>query len=445
MSAESKQPTTAPKIAEKHLEDLIKDALSAMQVQLPLALAVSGGGDSVALMHLVAVWARDKGFDTKTIFVLTVDHGLRPAAAAEAGQVAAWAGALGLSHETLHWEGDKPQSRIQEKARAARYDLMGEWCAAHQVENLLLAHTASDQTETVGMRFLKGSGTRGLAGMQATTELPQGVRLIRPLLAAGGDDLRTWLAKRELPWFEDPSNENQSYDRVRMRRMLEGDAPLAAQLDSLNDQASDARSAMEQATDDLLRDGAKLNSGLWAQVDRRIFRSAPPAIIAQALSRMILALGGGAYQAPQGALSQLTETIFAVDFKAATLGRCIIAADGPQNLLIGREGRNITSLALTAEQEDVWDNRIRVGTNRKVEICALGQWNMEKLSKQMRDEIKEVLPPLFRPAAMAVVFEDGQEAIPFAGIGDWTGLEASFGGFAPFGAQSLKASLSTGC
>lgn len=127
-----------------------------------LAVAVSGGPDSMALLLLAQEWAAARG---GRVSALTVDHGLRAELSAEAAQVAQWAGLLGVSHVALTWIGDKPTADIQAAAREARYCLLEEWCAASGVFHLLLAHHRDDQAETFLLRLARGSGLDGLAAI----------------------------------------------------------------------------------------------------------------------------------------------------------------------------------------------------------------------------------------------------------------------------------------
>ena len=176
----------------------------------PIAVAVSGGPDSVALLLLAAA-----AFPGRTT-ALTVDHGLRPAAADEAANVARQCAAAGIPHQILHWTGAKPTANIQAAARAARYRLMADWCAAHGTVLLLTAHHADDQAETLLMRLARGSGSPGLAGIRARRDLGQGVTLVRPLLTVRRADLSTngWQVAN------DPTNHDPHYDRTHARRLL---------------------------------------------------------------------------------------------------------------------------------------------------------------------------------------------------------------------------------
>jgi tRNA(Ile)-lysidine synthase len=131
---------------------------------------VSGGPDSLALAILADRWARARGGEA---WALIVDHGLRPESAAEAATVGGWLAARGIPHAVLPWPGEKPTTGIQEAARAARYRLLADWCAAHGCLHLLTAHHRDDQAETYLIRHRAGSFVDGLAGMSVVRELPQ--------------------------------------------------------------------------------------------------------------------------------------------------------------------------------------------------------------------------------------------------------------------------------
>jgi tRNA(Ile)-lysidine synthase len=179
-----------------------------------LAVAVSGGGDSLALLLLAA-----RTFPGRVV-ALTVDHGLRAEAATEAAGVSAHCAVLGVPHATLRWEGIKPRGNIQAAARAARYRLMADWCAARQVSLLLTAHHADDQAETLLMRLQRGSGSAGLAGIRAMRELAPGVTLLRPLLGVRRTELAAMVAAAGWTPVVDPSNADLRFDRTAARALL---------------------------------------------------------------------------------------------------------------------------------------------------------------------------------------------------------------------------------
>lgn len=181
-----------------------------------LALAVSGGSDSLALTVLAREWAKEHGV---RLAVLTVDHGLRPEAKQEADQVAAICADWGIEHTTLIWT-DHPQTgNLMAEARVARYRLMAEWARENGISQIALGHTSDDNAETFVMGLMRGAGLDGLSGMRPTFEA-HGVHFERPLLRCKRAALRLLLAERGLSWVEDPSNDDDQYDRVRVRKAL---------------------------------------------------------------------------------------------------------------------------------------------------------------------------------------------------------------------------------
>jgi len=151
--------------------DAVMGACGPWGLKPRLAVAVSGGADSLALALLAYDWARTRGGEA---VALTVDHGLREASAHEARRVGEWLREAGMRHHMLKWHGPHPTTRIQEAARIARYDLLTRWCRANQIMFLLLAHHRDDQAETYLMRKERGSGPTGLAAMRAVTPPPGG-------------------------------------------------------------------------------------------------------------------------------------------------------------------------------------------------------------------------------------------------------------------------------
>jgi len=194
-----------------------------------IGLAISGGGDSMALLELAANWAHRHD---RSLIGLTVDHSLRPEAADEAAFVARTCAHHGIEHRTLVW--DTPQ-KSQARARRARHSLLAEALKQAGGQVLMTGHMADDQLENYLIRKASSSGDYGLAGMQAVAVSPvwpegANVFLLRPLLAMRRAQLRDWLVERGTPWCEDPSNEDETYERVRARRQLATTAGLAGEI-----------------------------------------------------------------------------------------------------------------------------------------------------------------------------------------------------------------------
>jgi len=191
-----------------------------------IAVAVSGGPDSLALL-LLAEAARPG-----MITAATVDHGLRPEAAAEAAMVSDTCQALCIPHATLRVTVADDPAGVQAAARKARYAALGAWAAREDIVALATAHHADDQAETVLMRLARGAGLGGLAGIRRSrpfTEVP-GVILIRPLLDWTKAELEELIAAAGIEPVRDPSNADPRYDRTRARALLAGGWPEAARV-----------------------------------------------------------------------------------------------------------------------------------------------------------------------------------------------------------------------
>jgi tRNA(Ile)-lysidine synthase len=168
-------------------------------------------------MLLAARWP---GCRTIPIEIATVDHGLRAGSHQEAEQVAAWSRSVGFAHHVLSWEGEKPTTRIQERARAARYRLLERCAGRIGADHIVAAHHADDQAETVLLRLTRGSGPAGLAGMAPFTKLGA-VTLARPLLDVPKADLAAFCEAAGHPFLRDWSNENPAFARTRLRKLRE--------------------------------------------------------------------------------------------------------------------------------------------------------------------------------------------------------------------------------
>lgn len=181
-----------------------------------IGVAVSGGPDSLALLLLAVASRPDQ------VEAATVDHGLRPEAHEEALIVGQICERLRIPHVTLtaRWS-EVPQTAIQERARQQRYLLLGYWAEERGLDALATAHHADDQAETFLMRLARGSGVRGLAGMRRRSTAPGShIKLIRPLLGWRRSELEAICANADLQPITDPSNEDDRFERVRVRQAL---------------------------------------------------------------------------------------------------------------------------------------------------------------------------------------------------------------------------------
>lgn len=192
--------------AEK-LESLCSGAASRA-----VAVALSGGPDSLALTLLLQAHCPD-------LVALTIDHGLRKESAAEAESVAAMMRRRKIAHVTLKIKAKPPTANFMEWARRQRYALLLKYCREHGIADLFVAHQLADQVETFFLNLERGSGLRGLGGMQEISVV-EGVRIIRPLLEVPKPALEAYLRKKRMQAIVDPTNENLHFKRNRLRQGL---------------------------------------------------------------------------------------------------------------------------------------------------------------------------------------------------------------------------------
>lgn len=317
----------------------------------PGAVAVSGGSDSLALMHLLARWAKARRLPPPV--VLTVDHGLRPDSRAIAGKVVSAAKKAGLKSSALVWTGKKPKGDIEATARDARYALMGDWLATNKIDALYVAHTQDDQAETFLLRLVRGSGLDGLSAMQPVAPYPvagrRALRVVRPLLALAREDLRAHLVTLGMPWTEDPMNLDPRFARARIRAAW----PALEALGLARGRISDAAAHMARAREALdwvtlaVAQRACRTVGDGVAVDSDALVQAPREVALRLLARLLMAVGGQVYRPRFESLERLFERIARGGAASgATLHGCIVAPAprakavfGTGTILIRPEGK----------------------------------------------------------------------------------------------------------
>jgi tRNA(Ile)-lysidine synthase len=359
----------------------------------------------MALLRLVAAWRLDV-----QITVLTVDHGLRRESAEEARQVAAWSAGEGLPHVTLVWPGPKPASGVQAKARAARYDLMTGWCRENGAGWLLTAHTLDDQAETVLMRLSRTTSFESLAGIPEVGEW-KGVGLFRPLLGDRRETLRGYLRGLGQPWIDDPSNDDERFERVRIRKALPVLRELGVTADGLSRFANEARAVSE---------GLAAAAAAWCGhhikgfdegyclVPLADFQTQPDAIRSRILGRLVAAYGSGQGAEP-AELALLSAWAGGVGSRR-TLGGALIGRRR-DHLIIGREPGRIGGESLIVRDGGIglWDHRFEVRAAPGSRITALGTGRLNRVKS---------LPAFVQNALPAVELPDGSLCVPHLGVGE---------------------------
>ena len=385
-----------------------------------LAVAVSGGADSLALAILADRWARRRG---GRICALTVDHRLRPESGDEVRRLQGWLATREIGHEVLVWSEPKPATGIEVAAREARYSLLGGWCRERGCLHLLTAHHRDDQTETHLIRARAHSGPDGLAGMPAVRELAA-CQLVRPLLGFAKARLTALLAAERQAWITDPSNLDPAFERARLRLAEAGrvsvgsrHAKALAGLDALGQE----RRSRERARDALLARAAMLHPAGFAALDPELLRRAPPDTAERALAAVVVTIGGGAYPPRRPRLVRLRRALFGAEpgRSGHTLGGCRYAVWRGHILVLREAAAAAGPVTLAPGAALAWDRRFRISLAPDAPGAALvgylrreGVAELDRGAPELR---RSRLPRLIYPLLPAVWDRAGLAAVPALG------------------------------
>lgn len=319
-----------------------------------LAVAVSGGSDSLALALLASDWARGQG---GAAVALTVDHRLRPESRAEAEQTGSWLAARGIEHHILPWAEAEIGPGLQAAARTARYRLLTGWCRDHHVLHLLLGHQQDDQAETLMLRLARGSGVDGLAAM-APSAAHTDVQILRPLLDTSREDLRDYLRAQGQDWAEDPSNQAERFDRVRWRKTLAEQHIPAGRLALTARQLGRARQALEAESAALAVDAVTLSGLGHAELDRAPLAAAAAEVALRLVAALSRTVGGGDFPPRLDGLERMLAALRAGLSGRRTFAGCVFAPQRGGRILVYREAAKMAApVALEPGREALWDNR----------------------------------------------------------------------------------------
>lgn len=363
--------------------DALSGLFSAVSGHRRVVLAVSGGSDSMALMALYHAFRAADPAAPEAV-VATIDHGLRPDAALDARFVLEAAAAYGLPAVVRRWEGDKPAADIQAAARAERYRLLGAVAREVGASAILTAHTIDDQAETLLLRLARGSGVKGLSAMAPVRPLTSwpdaddrsdgdarqgaatdgGVALVRPLLGVSRARLRATLRRDGVGWREDPSNENDRFARVRMRRLMPA---LAAEgLDARRLAATAGRLARADAAIDAMVEAlaaAALEADAFGVLSLELapFGAAPDEVRLRLLARMLGWAGGGDHGPRLDRLERAAAVIDGRRDARFTLAGALLTVGGGRLVVCREVGRGgLPDMRLAPGASGVWDGRWRV-------------------------------------------------------------------------------------
>lgn len=397
-----------------------------------LAVAVSGGSDSMALALLAAEWATGQG---REVIALCVDHGLRPDSAAEALQVSKWLAGHSIDTHILRWNGPFPKTGIQSAAREARYALMTDFCCQEKISAVLLGHQMEDQAETVLMRLSKGSGLDGLSAIRKLTTR-DGVNLIRPLLDIERRQLRNFLRNHGQSWIEDPSNENPAFTRTHLGpvlaalQQLPGSEPRSLSLSAKR--LGRAADALAELTNRQFQEICQVSPFGFVQMPDLALRNCPDEIGLRLLSRSLSLVSGRDEQIKLSALERLYDRCLRQNnSRAETLSGCEIFRSGDHWTICREAGRQeLPECKIGAEPVFLWDQRYAVidlkpddPLKKDLRVRRIGPDGWKYLKNTGLIKSERTLPAKVRNTLPGIWSDDHLVAAPlFSGQMDQSGI-----------------------
>ena len=366
----------------------------------PIAVALSGGGDSVALLHAATAWAQAHG---RRLIALTVDHQLQPQSLAWTEACGALAARLGAGFQPLAWDGPKPETGLPAAARAARHRLLAEAAQSLGAQVLLIGHTADDVLEARAMRA-DGATTPEPREWSPSPAWPEGrgLLLLRPLLGLRRAVLRDWLEARGAAWIEDPANRDPRFARARARAALthHGEVPPG----------EDAPLALAAI--------CRVDPAGGLAFPRAAFRVAPAGEARRLMGLACVCAGGGARPPASAARDRLAERLRGAEALVATLAGARVETCGDEVRIVREAGEarrgGLQPLALAPGRPAVWDGRF--------EITAMGEGlqvrSLRGLAGRLPGDQQHALagwPSAVRGALPAIVDEAEGVSCPLLG------------------------------
>ena len=369
-----------------------------------IAVACSGGNDSMALALLMRNWANNTG---NNIIALIVNHKLRTDSTVEAKLVQTRLKDVNITAHILTRKFDeKITSDIQNKARMLRYQLLQQWCVDNDYQTIATAHHIQDQAETFLLRLARGSGVYGLAAMPKSSIIGLksnkfgNINLIRPLLDINKNDLIDSLANFNVKAVDDPSNKNEKFDRVKIRnnqQLLDSIGLNPQRLAKTAKNLRRARNALEEITKNTINEAVQFYPVGYCHLDKKLLLNQPEEIILRALSNIIITISGGKYPPRLSQIENLYDNLTEnKTFNGCSLAGAIVAplAFSKQNkkpniLIFYRENSAISDIK-SITNKVIWDNRFLLEFNLnnqnidKIEIRKLGDAGRVEINKDIK-------------------------------------------------------------
>jgi tRNA(Ile)-lysidine synthase len=383
-----------------------------IEKQSAIAVAVSGGADSLALLWLTSRWLRAQNPSARCI-AISVNHHLRLESTQEMVDLYQLIKQWDIEHVVLEWNGKKPHSGIQTKARQARYDLIQQWCYDQKITCVLLGHHLQDQIETFISRLCHGSSFYGLACMSPSRQEGD-LFFIRPLLNIPKERLKSTLRQFHLNWIEDPSNRNRIFERVKIRDFCQNfSLDHMQRISTIIEKFAIFRNVIDERVTKFFHHFVQIEESGYLKIPFSSLEKQPWIEIERILEKSLRLIGGKTGFFRSKSLRKLWKDLQEATLVVKTYGGCILQKKS--NILwIYCEPSSLKDQTRKVEATSFqWDHRFHLiftGENLKLEsekwlVKTLNLAGWKTLSK---DHKKELLKkgPLYALLTIPVIWKD---------------------------------------
>lgn len=346
-----------------------------------IAVSLSGGADSMCLTFLLNKFCRKNNI---SLIAITIDHKLRENSTLEAYKISKYLKTYEINHTTLTWHHDEIKSNIQNKARNARYKMICDYCKENNIENLFVAHTLDDQAETVLLRILRGSGIDGISGIDGVTMMNE-INIIRPLLAYKKTQIIDFLKKEKILWFEDESNKDAKFDRVKSRNIisqLDKDFRFTERLNLLSNNAKRAKDFINSHVTKVFKKHCIIGDLGFISIKQVAFNNLDEEIQLRLVNYIIKYVRNEQliYPSRLDSLKTVLANLQKIIDKKFTLSHCKILLDDGV-IYFYRESKFIESRRRLLKGNNLWDKRYKVSVDSE-------GFEISKLTKEFWCKIK---------------------------------------------------------
>jgi tRNA(Ile)-lysidine synthase len=295
----------------KNITNNIEEVFKNFFIKKQIAVAISGGCDSMALTFALNDFCKKNNIK---IYTLTIDHGVRKNSKNEAKKVGELLKEFNISHKILSIpKKEIPQKNIEANLREIRYKMLSDFCKKNHIEFLFVGHHLGDIAENFLIRLFRGSGLDGLSPMQKIFEI-KGIKIIRPFLEISKDELKNYLIEKNISWFEDETNDDEKFLRNKIRKFLasfDDKNLLEKRIYNASKEISKTRDFFDEIMEERALEIIEENTDNLTLINRRKLAEINSSIALKILAKILMKIGDKKYKPRKEKLLRFYEYLIA--------------------------------------------------------------------------------------------------------------------------------------